>query len=120
VVLIADALGAFGRGWLAQAQLMTADGSLRVRYERIERAGTPSEMTIEFGRAAVRAQRVQMFANQAIVKELGAQRIIPQPIASEIGAVASIAMQPSFPGIHHLELRVLGSDPIRATIVVLP
>ena len=134
VVLIADALGAFGRGWLAQAELNAADGSVRVRYERVERAGTPSEMTIEFGPSAVRDQKVQIFASQSIVKELGAQRIIPQPIASEIGpggitytfsaarapAIASIAMQPSFPGIHHLELRVLGSDPIRATIVVLP
>jgi hypothetical protein len=134
VVLIADGLGAFGRGWLAKAQLITADGSLRVRYERVERVGTPSEMTIEFGPSAVRDQKVQMFASQAIVKELGAQRIIPQPIASEIGpggitytfsaagspAIASMAMQPSFPGIHHLELRVLGSEPIRATIVVLP
>ena len=31
VVLIADALGAFGRGWLAQAELTAADGSMRVR-----------------------------------------------------------------------------------------
>ncbi len=134
VVLVADALGAFGRGWLAQAELTAADGSMRVRYERVERAGTPSELTIEFGPSAVRDQKVQIFASQAIVKELGAQRIIPQPIASEIGpggitytfsatsapAIASIAMQPSFPGIHHLELRVLGSDPVRATIVVFP
>jgi hypothetical protein len=134
VVLIADALGAFGRGWLAQAELTAADGSMRVRYERVERTGTPSEMTIEFGPSAVRDQKVRMFASQTTVKELGAQRVIPQPIASEIGpggvtytfsaagspATASIAMQPSFPGVHHIELRVLGSDPVRATIVILP
>jgi hypothetical protein len=134
VVLIADALGAFGRGWLAQAELTAADGSMRVRYERVERTGTPSEMTIEFGPSAVHDQKVRMFASQTTVKELGAQRIIPQPIASQIGpggitytfsaagspATSSIAMQPSFPGVHHIELRVLGSEPVGATIVVLP
>ena len=77
VVLIADALGAFGRGWLAQAELTAADGSMCVHYERVERTGTPSEMTIEFGPSAVHDQKVRMFASQTTVKELGAQRIIP-------------------------------------------
>jgi hypothetical protein len=134
IVLIADALGAFGRGWLARTEHVTGDGTLRVRYERIERTGTPSEMTIEFGPSAVQGQKVRLFSSEAIVKELGAQRIIPQPTLSEIGpggitytfpatgspATASIALQPSFPGIHHIELRVPGSEPVRASIVVLP
>jgi hypothetical protein len=134
LVLIADALGAFGRGWLADSERVTPDGTLRVRYERIERTGTPSEMTIEFGPSAIRDQRVRLFSNKTIVKELGAQRIIPQPTLSEIGpdgithtfpvtsspATASIALQPAFPGIHHIELRVPGAEPIRAAVVVLP
>jgi hypothetical protein len=134
IVLIADALGAFGRGWLASAERRTADGTLRLRYERIERTGTPSEMTIEFGPSAIHDQKVQLFSSETIVKELGAQRIIPQPTLSEIGpggitytfpatgspSTVSIALQPSFPGIHHLELRVPGSQPVRSRIVVLP
>lgn len=134
IVLIADALGLFGRGWLARTERHTADGTLRVQYERIERAGTPSEITIHFGPSAIHDQQVRLFSDETIVKELGAQRIIPQPTRSEIGlggitytfsaigspATASISLQPSFPGIHHMELGVPGSEPIRASILVLP
>jgi hypothetical protein len=133
-VLLADALGAFGRGWLARADRRSADGTVRVRYERIERTGTPSNLTIDFGPSAVHDQKVRLFASESVVKELGAQRIIPQPTISEIGpggitytfpvtgspATATIALQPSFPGIHHIELHVSGAAPVRATIVVLP
>jgi hypothetical protein len=134
LVLVADALGAFGRGWLARGERHSADGTLRLRYERIERTGTPSNLIIDFGASAVHDQKVRLFSSESIVKELGAQRIIPEPTLSDIGpggitytfpmtgspATASIALQPSFPGIHHFELRVPGADPIRTTIVVLP
>lgn len=134
LVLVADALGVFGRGWLARGERHSADGTLRFRYERIERTGTPSNMIIDFGPSAIHDHKVRLFSSESIVKELGAQRIIPQPTLSEIGpggitytfpvtgspATASISLQPSFPGIHHLELHVPGADPIRATIVVLP
>jgi hypothetical protein len=134
IVLIADALGAFGRGWLADTERVTSDGTLRVRYERIERTGTASNMVIQFGPSALHDQKVRLFSSNTMVKELGAQRIIPQPTASEIGpggitytfsatgspSTASIALQPAFPGIHHIQLQVPGSEAIRATIVVLP
>jgi hypothetical protein len=133
-ILVADALGLFGRGWLARTQRDAADGTLHVRYERIERAGTPSEMTIEFGPNAVHEQKARLFSSDTIVKQLGAQRIIPQPVISEIAAdgitytfavtgapaIARIALEPSFPGVHHIELRVPGAEPVRASIVVLP
>jgi hypothetical protein len=134
LVLIADALGAFGRGWIARGERHTTDGTLRLQYERIERAGTPSNMLIMFGPSAVHDQKVRLFSSDAIVNELGAQRIIPQPTISEIGpggitytfrtsgspAAVSIALQPSYPGIHRFEIEVPGGEPIRATIVVLP
>jgi hypothetical protein len=134
LVLVADALGVFGRGWLARTQRDAADGSLHVRYERVERAGTPSEMTVEFGPTAIHDQKARLFSSETIVKQLGAQRIIPEPEVSEIGsdgitytfavagapALARIAMEPSFPGIHHFELRVPGAAPVRASVIVLP
>lgn len=133
-VLVADALGAFGRGWLARGERHTADGTLRLQYERIERAGTPSNMVIKFGPSAIQNQKIHLFSSDTIVNELGAQRIIPQPTLSEIGpggitytfpatgspATVSISLQPSYPGIHRIELHVPGAEPIRATIVVLP
>jgi hypothetical protein len=85
VVLAADALGVFGRGWLAKAQRHAADHSLQLSYERIQRAGTPSMMTIEFAPSAVEGSEVHLLSSLSIVKELGAQRIIPQPQTSAIG-----------------------------------
>ncbi len=134
LVLIADALGAFGRGWIARGERHTTDGTLRLQYERIERAGTPSNMLITFSPSAVHDQKVRLFSSNTIVNELGAQRIIPQPTLSEIGpggitytfptsgspAAVSIALQPSYPGIHRFEIEVPGGEPVRATIVVLP
>jgi hypothetical protein len=91
-------------------------------------------MTIEFAPGAVHDQKARLFSSQTIVKELGAQRIIPQPATSEIGpdgitytfavigvpAKARISLEPSFPGIQHIELRVPGAAPVRASILVLP
>jgi hypothetical protein len=139
LVLIADALGLLGRGWLARAQRATPDGALHVRYERIERTGTPSQMTIEFGPASIRNGRVHLFASESLVRELGAQRIIPEPLVSQLTpdgitytfaatdsrATVSFALEPSFPGVHQIELRIPESDGspsdiVRARVAVLP
>jgi hypothetical protein len=133
-VLIADALGVFGQGWMARAQRGATDGTLRLRYDRVERAGAPSEMTIEFGKAAVRDHQVRLFASQNIVKELGAQRIIPQPSTSEVSpggiiytfpatgapAVVTFALQPVKPGFHNIEISVPDARAVNVGILVLP
>jgi hypothetical protein len=134
LILFADALGLLGRGWLARADRVTKDGAVSVQYERVERAGTPSEMTLEFGPDAIHAGQIKVFVSETVVKELGAQRIIPQPAVSEISpggitytfpvtgsnAIAEISLEPSFPGIHHIVLRVSGSESVTARILVLP
>ena len=42
VMLLCDALGAFGRGWLAKAKRTTPDQTLTLEYDRIVRASTPA------------------------------------------------------------------------------
>jgi hypothetical protein len=132
LILLADLLGAFGRGWLAKAESETPGGALHLKYERIERASTPSILSLQFGPQTIREGRIQLFVNA--VKDLGAQRIIPQPETSTVGdggitytfpatagvAEVNIALEPSFPGVHRLELRVPGSAPINVRIAVLP
>ena len=49
IVIVCDLAGLFGRGWLAKAEASTPDRALTVSYERIERANTPSTMTLRFG-----------------------------------------------------------------------
>jgi hypothetical protein len=54
VLVLLDLAGLFGRGPLAKAHKESADGALMVKYERVERFGTPSILTLHFGPTAVR------------------------------------------------------------------
>lgn len=137
LLLIFDLLGGLGRGWLANAQRTTADGALHLTYERIERAGTPSIMTLHFGPGAIHDGHIQVFVSDSVIRPLGAQRVSPQPLASTLSregitytfsasdgpTVAEIALQPSFPGSHSFRMTLLGGaspQPIDARVVVVP
>ena len=134
VLIICDVLGVFGRGWLANAQRATPDGALRLEYERIERASTPSVMTLHFGPAAIRNGRIQFYISDSIVKPLGAARISPQPAVSTVGndgisyifpatqspADVQISLEPTAPGAHTFRIQMPGEAPIEGNIVVMP
>ncbi len=134
LILLCDALGLFGRGWLAKAHARTPDGALDLKYERIERASTPSIMTIKLGPSAIQNGQAHLFLSDDVIRPMGAQRIAPQPATSVIGnggitytfpatappATITIALEPSFVGAHHFHLGIPGSEPIHATVVVVP
>ena len=134
LIVVADVLGVFGRGWLAKAHAESPDHALKLDYERVARANTPSIMTFKFGPAAIHNNRVVLFVSESIVKPLGAQRISPQPALSIIGkdgityvfaagdspASAQIELQPSFPGPHKFRVQVLGSESINGSVFVMP
>jgi hypothetical protein len=133
-LVLLDLLGVFGRGWLANAQMKTNDGAMDVHFERVERFSSPSILNVEFGPNAIHDGKVQLWVNEKVVKELGNQRIVPQPISSVIGddgitytfdathppASVQFALQPSNVGVFPLELRVPGSQMLLAKIVVMP
>lgn len=134
LILVADALGLFGRGWLAKAQRSTPDNALSVKYERIERASTPSVMTITLGPSAIENGAAHLFLSNSITDKLGAQRIAPQPATSVLGnggitytfpastppAVITISLEPSFPGTQHFTLGIAGAPSINGTVFVVP
>lgn len=134
LILIADILGGFGRGWLAKAQLSDPSQSLTVDYERIARASTPSMITLRFGPNAIHDGKVTVFVSDSVVKQLGAQRIAPQPITSTIGnggitytfpatvapAMVQIELSPSFPGAQHFRVQSDGGQPLHADVFVMP
>jgi hypothetical protein len=134
LVLIADVLGLFGRGWLAKAKQSTPDGALTLDYERIERASTPSIMTLTFGREAIHDGKIELFISDTLVKPLGAQRISPQPAVSAVGndgitytfaatqapATVQIALEPSFPGSHPFRIQLPNEPAIATKVLVLP
>ncbi len=134
LILIADLLGLFGRGWLAKAQRTDGGHTVTLDYERIARASTPSIMTFHFQPAAVRNGRIQLYVSEDLIRPLGAQRISPEPKDSAMGddgvtytfpvtetpATAEIQLEPSFPGAHHFRVQVIGGQPIDANVFVVP
>jgi hypothetical protein len=134
LILIADLLGLFGRGWLSKGRQSDSGQTLTVDYERVARASTPSIMTLHFGPNAIHNGRILLYVSDSIVKPLGAQRISPQPAVSAMGndgitytfdatqlpASAQIALEPSFPGRHKFRVQVIGGTPIEASIFVVP
>lgn len=135
LVLVADGLGLFGRGWLSKARKQAGDNTLTLHYDWIERASTPSTMTFDFGDAALRNGTLKLFVSDSIVKELGAERISPEPLRSELGdggitytfpaggageRIVRIELMPPFPREVPFTVAVPGSDPILGKIVILP
>ena len=134
LLLVLDLLGAFGRGPLSKTKKSSSDGSVHVEYERIERTGTPSFMRIQFGPSVIQNSQIRLYASESVVKELGAQRVIPAPLSTEVGnggltytfpasqlpAVIQFALQPSAPGYFHFVLQVPGQEPVQAGVAVMP
>jgi hypothetical protein len=126
--------GVFGRGPFADTEKSAPDGSLNVKYERVQRFGTPSVMEVSFPASSIQNGAVQLWASDALVKPLGTQRVVPQPKDSLIGqsgilytfsattipASIEFQTQPSGLGTTELKLRVPGKAEWAAKIFVVP
>lgn len=134
LIIVLDLCGLFGRGPIAKAERRSADGSIDVKYERIERTDSPSILTVQFAQSAIQNGKVHLFVSNSLVKQLGTQRVIPAPQNTLIGdggltytfpvskppASVDLALQPSGPGIYDFTISVVGSQPVRASVVVVP
>ena len=135
LILLADVLGVFGRGWLAKAEIKNPNTSMFVKYERVQRAMTPSVVSIQFLPAAVHNNNVQIYVSNSMVKDLGMSRIIPQPAQSTIGdggilytfptqgrepLTIDFELQSSFPGVHPFTMQVPGMQAAGGRVVVVP
>jgi hypothetical protein len=133
-VLVLTLAGAFGRGPLAKAEKETRDGSITVKYDRIQRTATPSIVTVNFGPPAIKSGKVELFVSGSMVKELGAQRVVPSPERTVIGgdgltytfpasglpSSVEFALEPTGPGLRHLTIRVVGLESLNLDIFVMP
>ncbi len=135
LILIADVLGVFGRGWLSKAKLNDASTGMQVKYERVQRAMTPSVLSIQFAPEAVHNGTVQLYVSNSLVQGLGTQRVIPQPERTALsdggllytfpaqghGPMAvDLELQSSFPGMHGFTLQIPGMQAAGARVVVMP
>jgi hypothetical protein len=131
-ILLLNFAGIFGRGPLSHAHM--SNEAIEVKYERVERTGTPAILKVEFKSPALNSGKVKLHASQSVVEELGAQRVIPSPLDSAVGnagltymfsaeqAPASVefALQPPRPGIYQFTIQVPGSSALTARVIVVP
>lgn len=133
-IVVADLLGCFGRGPLAKAQVRANDGTMDVKYERIERFSTPSILRVQFGQNAIHDGKIQLWVDDNLVKPLGNQRVVPQPLTSvedqggilytfpttALPASVEFALEPASPGIYDTSLQVPNADKVNIRIYVVP
>lgn len=135
LILLLSLLGVFGRGWAAKAQKSSADGVLTLKYDRIQRTGTPSDLSVLFGPNAIRNGQIHLFVSESVINKLGAQRISPQPAKSSLGdggvtytfdangrpATVVMSLQPSGPGSFAFQVALpdTGSS-LQSKVVVVP
>jgi len=133
-ILVLDLTGAFGKGPLAKGYRATKDGTVTLHYERVERFSAPSILTINFGVRAIKGGKVSFWVSEDLVKRLGNERVIPQPINSVIGgggitytfpttvnpASVEFQLQPTSIGLQHLTFRAAEFEPIELKIFVMP
>ncbi len=134
IFLLLSLAGLFGRGPLAKATAQARDGSIQVEYERVQRFGAPSVLTVKINPAAIRNGQVQLWVSEALVKPLGNQRVVPQPEKSELthggilysfpafetSASIEFQAQPSAIGESELTMGVPGSPNVNLKIYVMP
>jgi hypothetical protein len=134
LIIVLDLAGLFGRGPIAKAERRSTDGTIDVRYERIERTNSPSILTVQFAQSAIQDGKVKLYVSQSLVKELGTQRVIPAPLDTVVGdagltytfsaskppASVDLALEPAGPGIYDFVIGVVGAQPVHAKVFVVP
>lgn len=134
VILLLNILGLFGNGWLAKTQKQVPGSGMLLKYERIERTYTPSRVTVQFGPDAAKNGAITLFVRGNFLKDLGNDRVIPQPEHSIVGndgvtytfpvrpgaSEAAFELQPASPGVHWIYMQVEGHTPVSARVVVMP
>ncbi len=131
-LLLLNLAGVFGRGPVAHARL--SNEAMVVKYDRVERTGTPSMLVVQLQPPVFEKKPIKLHVSQSLVEELGTQRVIPAPsdtaladggltytFSAEKGpGSVEFALQPAKPGIHHYSLQVAGFPPIFARVIVVP
>jgi hypothetical protein len=107
---------------------------MQVEYERFERFGTPSVLTVRINPRSIRNGQVQLWVSEDLVKPLGNQRVVPQPEKSDLGnggitytfpssesfASVEFQTQPSAIGKSELKMRIPGSAELNLNVYVMP
>jgi hypothetical protein len=135
LLVAAGLLGALGRGgWLSEAQAVTADGSLRLRYQRVQRLLTSS--SVEVSALARPADGVvDLKLGREVLEGWQIRAVLPPPAASVGGAgtlalrfpagdapapVAILEVEPRRAGLRTITVGAGDGPPTRLRVLVWP
>jgi len=134
--LVIAATGLLGRGPLAKGRIASPDGQLSVQYERISRYKTPSTMIIQISPGRTRTGETSLWVNNGIVRQMGLQRVVPEPHRTEPGPdgvtyvwpiadpattfTVRLDMQPDTAGVSDQEIRTDSAHSIGMRSVTVP
>jgi len=132
LIIALDCMGAFGRGPLANARIESTDHAVEADYERIERTGTPSMMTVKVRETA--PDPIELFVSDSAVSGLGLRRVIPAPETTTVGsggftyrfaiaslpAVVRFEFEPVGAGVYHITVGRPGEALMHMTVAVVP
>ncbi len=126
--------GVLGRGPLAHTVAVANDGSFDVKYEWVERYASPSVVTVNFQAVAIQNGEVQLWVSDSLLKPLGNQRVIPQPLrstvenggvlyafpATSVPAAVEFQTQPASMGSTQVTMRIPGLGTTKLHVFVMP
>ena len=79
-LVLAALLGLLGgSGWLAEADLASSNGTLSLRYHRLEHYHDPTELELEVAPGAVENGELRLWMDGRYARGLEIEHIIPEP-----------------------------------------
>lgn len=87
LILIAAGAGLFGGGGpLSRTEARSADGSLRIEYERFAHQQTPTRLRFAFPADAERKGEVRLWIERAYIEKTRIEHVLPMPQRVELGS----------------------------------
>jgi hypothetical protein len=134
--LVCAGTGLLGRGPLSSSGASSPDGLMAIHFERVTRYKTPSRMEVNISQALTHEGAVSLWVSNDLLKQMGMQRVIPQPDHSlpdergvtyiwskdsgHRGVQVAFDLQPEAPGISRETLRVDDAHQLTIRSIVLP
>jgi hypothetical protein len=85
LLVLAGFLGLLGNsGPMASAELTAPDGSLAIRYNRLEHHHGPGELVIEVSPAFAVDNEIRLWLDGDSVRRMGIEHILPEPASIEV------------------------------------
>lgn len=85
LLVLAGLLGLFGHGPLSGATAASADGAVRVEYERFGRFKSPMSLRIHARPEAMAENALRLAIDRKYLQGVQIQRIVPEPARAEAG-----------------------------------